>query len=69
MPSRSNGVKDVGLVSTGSLDDFIWDNVTPAIGREFAQTNIVNDILNQSNADQLLRDLAITSRCSVCQKL
>lgn len=53
--------KKLGLTSTGSLDKLVWDDVTPVIGREFSDTNIVDDILNQPNADQLLRDLAITS--------
>lgn len=55
----------VRLQSTGSLDKFTWDDVTPVIGREFIDTNIVDDILNQPNADQLLRDLAITSKCDL----
>lgn len=53
--------KKVGLESTGSLDKFDWDDVTPVIGREFPETRIVEDILDQPNADELLRDLAITS--------
>lgn len=53
--------KKVGLESTGSLDKFVWDDVTPVIGREFPETRIVEDILDQPNADELLRDLAITS--------
>ncbi|KAF1354764.1 hypothetical protein BDV97DRAFT_374757 [Delphinella strobiligena] len=53
--------KKVGLESTGSLDKFVWDDVTPVIGREFPETRIVEDILDQPNADELLRDLAITT--------
>lgn len=60
VPLRSKTVSRVGLESTGSLDKFDWDDLTPAIGREFAETNIVNDLLNAPDADQLLRDLAIT---------
>ena len=62
VPIRAkNGQTRVGLESTGSLDKFDSDDLTPVIGREFANTNIVEDILNAPNADQLLRDLAITS--------
>lgn len=51
----------VGLVSTGSLDHFVFDDVTPAIGTEYPDANIVDDLLNAPNADQLIRDLAIKS--------
>lgn len=50
------------LIKTGSLDQkFKFDEVTPVIGREYPEANIVDDILNASNADELIRDLAITS--------
>ena len=62
IPLRSKGSNKVGLENNGSLDKFAWDDLTPVIGREFAETNIVVDILNQPNADELLRDLAITSK-------
>ncbi len=52
------------LVSTGSLDGFVSDDLTPVIGTEFPETNIVDDILNAPNADQRIRDLAIKSRKS-----
>ncbi|KAF2150375.1 taurine catabolism dioxygenase [Myriangium duriaei CBS 260.36] len=45
---------------SGSLENFHQEDVTPAIGREFATANIVDDILKSSNAEQLLRDLAYT---------
>jgi hypothetical protein len=61
VPLRAKGATKIGLELTGSLDGFPHFDVTPAIGREFAATNIVDDILNQPNADELLRDLAITS--------
>jgi hypothetical protein len=49
------------LSLSGALDKFDHEETTPAIGREFLGVNIVEDILNASNADELLRDLAITS--------
>ncbi len=49
------------LKKSGALDKFAHEETTPVIGREFPKLNIVDDILNASNADELLRDLAITS--------
>jgi len=50
------------LRTTGALDSaFKFDEVTPAVGREYPTANIVDDLLNASNSDDLLRDLAITS--------
>lgn len=52
------------LRKTGALDaNFKFEEVTPVIGREYPTTNIVDDLLNGQNADELLRDLAITSEC------
>ncbi|KAL4888815.1 alpha-ketoglutarate-dependent sulfonate dioxygenase [Aspergillus ambiguus] len=48
------------LKPTGALDKFAFEESTPAIGREFQNVNIVDDILNAPNADDLVRDLAIT---------
>ncbi|KIW47779.1 uncharacterized protein PV06_00442 [Exophiala oligosperma] len=49
------------LTKTGTLDStFEFDDVTPAVGREYPTANIVDDFMNASNADDLLRDLAIT---------
>lgn len=49
------------LKKSGALDAaFAFDELTPAIGREYPTANIVNDFLNAPNADELLRDLAIT---------
>lgn len=50
------------LTLSGALDKFEADDVTPVIGREFFNVNIVDDILNAPNADELVRDLAITSK-------
>jgi hypothetical protein len=49
------------LRKNGALDaTFDFEDVTPTNGREY-QANIVEDLLNAANADDLLRDLAITS--------
>ena len=47
--------------ATGVLNKFKSDDLTPVIGTEFPEINIVDDILNAPNADELLRDLAVTS--------
>ncbi|KAI1501065.1 taurine dioxygenase family protein [Biscogniauxia marginata] len=48
------------LNPTGALNGFSYEDTTPAIGREFLNVNIVDDILQAENADALIRDLAIT---------
>jgi len=48
------------LKLSGALDTFESFDVTPVIGREFPTANLV-DWLNAPNADELIRDLAITS--------
>jgi hypothetical protein len=50
---------------SGSLEGLSFEDVTPIIGREFPTVNVVDDILNAPNADERLRDLAITSMCLV----
>lgn len=64
-PSKQNGngayTKREPLKQSGALDQFKHEDATPVIGREFPTINIVDDILNASNADELVRDLAITS--------
>jgi hypothetical protein len=51
------------LKVSGALDGaFGFEEVTPVIGREYPTANIINDLLNAPNADELLRDLAITSK-------
>lgn len=49
------------LSTTGALDKFKHDEVTPIIGREYPEVNVVDDILNAENSEELIRDLAITS--------
>ncbi|SPN99942.1 related to taurine dioxygenase [Cephalotrichum gorgonifer] len=48
------------LTSTGTLNQFAFEETTPVIGREYPTLNIVNDVLNAPDADARLRDLAIT---------
>lgn len=51
------------LKKTGALDaNFAFIESTPAIGREYSTANIVDDFLNAPNADELIRDIAITSK-------
>ncbi|KAJ4290384.1 hypothetical protein N0V90_010600 [Kalmusia sp. IMI 367209] len=48
------------LKPTAALEKFDYEDVTPIIGREFPTLNIVDDLVNAENADELLRELAIT---------
>ncbi|KAK3291777.1 uncharacterized protein B0H64DRAFT_408019 [Chaetomium fimeti] len=50
----------VPLELSGALDKFSFEETTPEVGREYAHVNIVDDLMNAENADDLLRDLAIT---------
>ena len=50
------------LELSGALDGFEHDDLTPVIGREFINLNIVNDILYAPNADERLREVAIISK-------
>lgn len=49
------------LKLSGSLDSFESFDVTPVIGREFPEANL-KEWLHAPNSDELLRDLAITSK-------
>lgn len=51
------------LKLSGALDHFESFDVTPVIGREFVGVNLAK-WLRAPNSDELLRDLAITSRSS-----
>ncbi|KAL2404035.1 Alpha-ketoglutarate-dependent dioxygenase btcD [Exophiala dermatitidis] len=46
------------LKASGALDKYASEDVTPVIGTEFPEANLV-EWLQSSNADELLRDLAI----------
>lgn len=48
----------------GVLDQFKSFDVTPIIGREFVDVNLA-EWLCADNSDDLIRDLAITSKCSL----
>lgn len=61
MPSADQPSFPQPLKQSGALEQFKFEETTPVIGREFLNVNIVDDILNASNADELIRDLAITS--------
>lgn len=50
------------LELSGALDKFKYEDTTPEIGREFLNVNIVDDLLRAINADEVLRDLAVTSK-------
>ncbi len=64
--SYYHGYPTKPLKQSGILDKFESEDVTPVIGREFPEVNIVDDLLNAPDADGLLRDLAITSKsCTV----
>jgi len=46
---------------SGALKEYKSFDVTPVIGREFADVNL-KDWLRAANSDELIRDLAITSK-------
>lgn len=48
------------LKYAGNLDQFRSKDLTPHIGTEYPEANLV-DLLKSANADDLLRDLAIKS--------
>jgi hypothetical protein len=53
------------LTKSGTLDkQFKYEEATPVVGREYPDVNIVDDVLNAPNSDELIRDLAITSKLS-----
>lgn len=47
--------------ASGALNEYESFDVTPVIGREFPKANLV-DWLDAPNSDDLIRDLAITSK-------
>ena len=51
------------LKLSGALDQFEHFDVTPIIGREYVNANLA-ELLRAPNSDDLVRDLAITSRRS-----
>lgn len=61
IPINSKSQTREPLKLSGALKDVEHFDVTPAIGREFPKANLV-DWLNAPNSDELVRDLAITSK-------
>lgn len=51
----------VPLQPNGSLDSYNFKDLTPGIGREFPTANLV-DMMSAPNADELLQELALTSK-------
>jgi hypothetical protein len=49
------------LQLSGALDSYKSFDVTPIIGKEFVDVNL-KDWLKAPNSDELIRDLAITSK-------
>lgn len=67
LPGKSqNTATKPWVKSTGVLDAYEHFEVTPVIGREYPHANLV-DLLNASSSDELLRELALTSRFSYLQ--
>lgn len=62
LPIYTKSVASAPLQSTGALNEFDSFDVTPVIGREFPRAKLV-DWLNAPNSDDLIRDLAVTSKC------
>lgn len=52
------------LKLSGALKDYESFDVTPVIGREYPKASLV-EWLNAPNSDELIRDLAITSKISI----
>jgi hypothetical protein len=59
LPERLENHKEP-LKLAGALDHLEHFDVTPVIGREYVNVDLV-ELLRASNSDELLRDLAITS--------
>lgn len=59
LPKLETGHKEP-LKLSGALDHLESFDVTPVIGREYVNANLV-ELLNAPNSDDLIRDLAITS--------
>lgn len=59
-PAQQHAQHVEPLKLSGILDQYEHFDVTPIIGREFPKANLV-EWLNAPNADELIRDLAITS--------
>lgn len=47
---------------SGAIEHLRSEDLTPAIGREYYDVNIVDDLMNAENSDDRLRDLALASK-------
>jgi hypothetical protein len=57
---RQSSRKPVEL--SGAIEHLRSEDLTPAIGREYYDVNIVDDLMNAENSDDRLRDLALAGR-------
>lgn len=60
LPKRLEDHKEA-LKLSGALEQFESFEVTPALGREYVNVDL-SELLRAPNSDELLRDLAITSK-------
>lgn len=61
--NKSSNVHREPLKKTGAISHLKSFEITPTIGTQFVDAQIT-DILRAENADEQLRDLAITSKSS-----
>lgn len=61
MSTNSKNQYPEPLKLSGVLDSYEYIDATPAIGREYPKVDLV-EWLNAPNADELIRDLAVTSK-------
>ena len=47
---------------SGAIEHLRSEDLTPAIGREYYDVNIVDDLMSAENSDDRLRDLAVASK-------
>lgn len=47
---------------SGAIEHLRCEDLTPAIGREYYDVNIVDDLMNARDSDDRLRDLALASK-------
>jgi hypothetical protein len=57
--TSSIGLIKIPLQLSGAIDEYESFDLTPIIGREFRDVNLV-DWLNAPNSEDLIRDLAVT---------
>ena len=57
---RQSSRKPVEL--SGAIEHLRFEDLTPAIGREYYDVNIVDDLMNAGDSDDRLRDLALAGK-------